>query len=185
MQFEKPIPELPSYNDLQALFLQFKNWRIGRAVRNMQDQPSVWNLGDKQRIEQFSAPLAVRAITPTEIQRRLSHRLRQIIGRNGRVSLAQAALETQINIRTLKSYLDGTACPNVARYGRLLRVFGPEVGIELAMMLGWEPRATDRFRAPGSDVRELREAVAQAISAIDLVIAQNAAAEEKSGGRGP
>ena len=148
----------------------------------MQDQPSVWNLGDKRHIEQFGAPLAVRAITPEEIQRRLSYRLRQIIGPNGRVSLAQAARLTQINTRTLKSYLDGTACPNVARYGRLLRVFGPEVGIELAMMLGWEPRATDRLRAPGRDIRDLREAVAQAISAIDLVIAQNAAVEEKPGG---
>ncbi len=150
----------------------------------MQDQPSVWNLGDKRHIEQFGAPLAVRAITPEEIQRRLSYRLRQIIGPNGRVSLAQAARLTQINTRTLKSYLDGTACPNVARYGRLLRVFGPEVGIELAMMLGWEPRATDRLRAPGRDIRDLREAVAQAISAIDLVIAQNAAVEEKPDGAG-
>ena len=70
---------------------------------------------------QLRAPLPVRSITPAEIQARLSHRLRQIVGPGRRVTLAEAAKLTGINARTLKAYVAGTACPNVARYGRLLR----------------------------------------------------------------
>lgn len=74
---------------------------------------------------------------------------------------------TDINSRTLKAYVDGTACPNVARYGRLLRVFGPEVGIELAQMLGWEPRAKNPHLLQTEDLRALRDAAAQALQTID------------------
>jgi len=66
------------------------------------------------------APLPARSITPAEIQVRLSHRLRQIIGPGRRATLAEAASLTGINARTLKAYVAGTACPNVARYRRLL-----------------------------------------------------------------
>lgn len=128
--------------------------------------------GQQSRAEAFAAPLPVRDITPAEVQRRLSFRLKQIIGPAGRYGLADAARIADIHPRTLKAYVDGTACPNLARYGRLLRAFGPEAGIELAMMLGWEPRATDRRLPLTDDVRELRESVAQAIRAIDLVVAR-------------
>ncbi|MBL8701795.1 MAG: hypothetical protein JNK67_25660 [Alphaproteobacteria bacterium] len=120
------------------------------------------------------APVPVRDITPAEVQARLSHRLRQIIGPGRRATLTEAARLTGINARTLKAYVAGTACPNVARYGRLLRVFGPEVGIELALMLGWEPRATNPALPQTEDLRGLRDAVAQAIRAIDLVLAHGA-----------
>ena len=119
----------------------------------------------------YQTPLSVREITPAEIQRRLSFRLRQIIGPGRRMSLGEAARLTDINPRTLKAYVEGTACPNVARYGRLLRVFGPEVGIELAHMLGWEPRASNPDLPQAGDLRDLREAVARAIRAIDQVAA--------------
>lgn len=120
---------------------------------------------------QLRAPLPVRSITPAEVQARLSHRLRQIIGPGRRTTLAEAARLTGINARTLKAYVAGTACPNVARYGRLLRVFGPEVGIELALMLGWEPRAANPALPQTEDLRALRDSVAQAIRALDLVLA--------------
>lgn len=125
----------------------------------------------REATARLRTPLPVRAITPAEVQARLSFRLRQIIGPGKRASLAQAARLTGINARTLKAYVAGTACPNVARYGRLLRVFGPEVGIELAMMLGWEPRAANPTLPQTEDLRALRDAVAQAIRAIDLVLA--------------
>ena len=117
----------------------------------------------------FGTPLPVREITPAQIQRRLSSRLRKIIGPAGRISLAEAARITEIHPRTLKAYVDGTACPNLARYGRLLRVFGPQVGIEMALMLGWEPRAVDQVVPQTDNLLELREAVAQALRAINLL----------------
>jgi hypothetical protein len=89
------------------------------------------------------------------------------------MTLKQAALATGISERTLKAYLAGRACPNLARYGRLLRVFGPQVGIELATMIGWEPRASSPPLPHGEDLRALRDSVAQAIHAIDLVNQRN------------
>lgn len=126
-----------------------------------------------RQAESFGAPLPVREITPTQIQLRLSSRLRKIIGRAGRVSLAEAARITEIHPRTLKAYVDGTACPNLARYGRLLRVFGPEVGIEMALMLGWEPRAISQRAPQTDDLVALRDAVLQALRVIDLLQADS------------
>lgn len=126
-------------------------------------------------VASFDTPLPVREITPIQIQRRLSSRLRKIIGPAGRVSLSEAARITEIHPRTLKAYLDGTACPNLARYGRLLRAFGPEVGIEMAMMLGWEPRAVDQHLPQTDDLLELREAVEQALRVVNLLQANDMA----------
>ena len=131
----------------------------------------------------FGTPLPVREITPAQIQRRLSSRLRKIIGPAGRVSLSEAAHITQIHPRTLKAYVDGTACPNLARYGRLLRVFGPEVGIEMALMLGWEPRAVDQRLPQIDDMLDLREAVGQALRAINQVQANGTPLERASSRR--
>jgi len=121
----------------------------------------------------FGRPLSAREITPAAVQLRLSHRLKQIIGPGRRFSLQEAARLADINPRTLKAYVDGSACPNVARYGRLLRAFGPEVGIELAMMLGWEPRASNPRLPHTEDLRSLRDATAQALQAIDQMTSRS------------
>jgi transcriptional regulator with XRE-family HTH domain len=116
----------------------------------------------------------VRAITPAEIQKRLSHRLRLLIGEGRRMTLAEAADRTGIDRRTLAAYVEGRACPSIARYGRLLRVFGPEVGIELASMLGWEPRAANPSLPNVDDLRAVRDALAEAIRAIEVVLSHEA-----------
>jgi len=112
-------------------------------------------------------PLATRDITPSEVMRRLSRCLAPLIGPDGTHSFAEAARLTHINERTLRAYVDGKACPNLARYGRLLRALGPEVGVELALMLGWEPRA--RIPPPPSldELVTLREGVRNAMRAVE------------------
>ncbi len=127
------------------------------------------NASPRLSSSRFAKPLATRQITPGEVQARLSFRLRRIIGRGKRISLRDAARLTGINARTLKAYVEGTACPNVARYGRLLRVLGPEVGIELALMLGWQPRAANPLLPHTEDLRALRDTIAATLQAIDHV----------------
>jgi hypothetical protein len=126
----------------------------------------------------FRAALPIAAITPAAVQARLSYRLRRLIGPGRRMTLVQAAAATGINARTLKAYFEGRACPNVARYGRLLRVFGPEVGIEMATMIGWEPRAANPDLPRTEDLRALRDAIAQAIRAVDIVLAHGSAVSD-------
>ncbi len=104
-----------------------------------------------------------RSVKPLEIDNkavveRLSFRLREMVGPSRRWKYAEVADATGIDIRTLRSYCDGTACPNLTRYMRLMQCLGPESGFELALMLGWQPR----FRAPSDLSRDLLEAVAQA-----------------------
>ena len=118
----------------------------------------------------FAQPLRVTEITPSAVKKRLSHRLAQMIGPGRPVSFAEAAALTGIKERTMRAYVDGNACPNLARYERMLRVFGPEVGIELAHMLGWEPRGTSRPQPSAAHLAELRNGVAQALSAIEHVL---------------
>lgn len=87
-------------------------------------------------------PLPAKEITQEIVAERLSYRLRQMIG-SGRVWTYQDVSErTRIDVRTLKSYVHGTACPNLAKYKRMLAVLGPEVASELDRMLGWLPRRT-------------------------------------------
>ncbi len=129
----------------------------------------------RQRIEpppaRFQKPLPIANITPDAVRERLCWRLSRMIGPNRRWSIAEAARLTGINARTMRAYVEGRACPNLARYSRLLRVFGPEVGIEMALILGWEPRAM-RGTQPGEILlRELRDGVVQAINAVDHAIA--------------
>lgn len=115
----------------------------------------------------FLRPVPPRAITPKVITQRLSYRLSQLIGPGNRYSYKEASALTGIGLRTLRSYVKGTACPNVARYSRLLRVFGPEVGIELALMLGWEPRAHREAAPDLRHLRDLRDGLSQAIAALE------------------
>lgn len=110
-------------------------------------------------------PLDTKAITPDAIKLRLGRSLSRIIGPNGRYSFAEASLLTGINARTLRAYADGVACPTLARYQRLLCAFGPEVGRELALMLGWQPRANVEEMANVADLIQLREVVLKALEA--------------------
>src|SRR5262245_59155609 len=112
----------------------------------------------------YTRPLGTREITPKAIKQRLSYRLRQLIGAGKRYSYEEAAALTGIGLRTLRSYVHGTASPNLARYSRLLRAIGPEVGIEMALMLGWEPRAHRQSAPEMKHLRELRDGLAQAIA---------------------
>ena len=116
------------------------------------------------------AALPIREITPKAVQERLSSRLQGLIGPGRRMTLLQAARETGITPRTLRAYVEGRACPNLARYGRLLRVFGPEVGYDLAVMIGWEPRAANPRLPHTEDLRAVRDAIAQTIRALDHVL---------------
>lgn len=120
----------------------------------------------------FGQPLGVAEITPAAVKERLSYRLAQMIGPGKRFSLAEAAELTGIKERTLRAYVDGQACPNLARYERLLRVFGPEIGIELAFMLGWEPRGARRPQPSAVHLAKLRDGVAQALAAIEHVVSE-------------
>lgn len=119
----------------------------------------------------FSEPLPVTEITPAAVKKRLSFRMSTMIGSEpGKVSFAEAAARTGIKERTIRAYVDGKACPNLARYERLMRVFGPEIGIELAFMLGWEPRGNRRPQQHTPHLVELRNGVAQALVAIERVL---------------
>lgn len=113
------------------------------------------------------APIATMAITPAEIKRRLSTSLKRIIGPGCTYSFADAARMAHMNERTLRAYVEGDACPNLAKYCRLLRVFGPEVGFNLALMLGWTPRASDSSGADVKSLIELRQEVLTALTAIE------------------
>lgn len=114
-----------------------------------------------------TVPVATKAIDPAEIKRRLSASLSVIIGPGKRYSFAEAARLTQINERTLRAYVDGAACPNLARYCRLLRVFGADVGRDLALMLGWTPRASLSPSPDVSALMELRQEIRTALTAVE------------------
>ena len=127
--------------------------------------------------ERAPRALSVREITPAAVTERLCRRLRDLIGPGRRWSYAEIAARTLIDIRTLKAYVSGSACPNLAKYKRLVAVIGPEVAIELNLMLGWEPRATRR--APEAvDLDALRAALAQADRVLALVAGEGGAAPQ-------
>lgn len=120
----------------------------------------------------YTQPLPVAEITPAAVKKRLSYRMSKMIGPGCPVSFAEAARLTGIKERTIRAYVDGTACPNLARYERLMRVFGPEIGIELAFMLGWEPRGSTERQPHISHLSDLRLGVAQALTAIERALAE-------------
>ena len=102
-----------------------------------------------------------------EVMQRLSSSLGNIIGPKRTYSYADAARMTQINERTLRAYAEGWACPNLAKYCRLLRVFGADVGRDLALMLGWTPRAMMTPPPDISTLAELRNEISTALAAIE------------------
>lgn len=103
-------------------------------------------------LARFIEPLLVEDITTDVVIERLSYRLSRLIGPGKRFSLAEAAETTGIDQRTLHSYLSGAACPTLAKYYRLERLIGPELGVELARMLGWEPRHSASPPVPTRDL---------------------------------
>ncbi|CAH1651054.1 helix-turn-helix domain-containing protein [Chelatococcus asaccharovorans] len=104
--------------------------------------PVAWPPPKRLKPRTGTAPdgMPARAITPAEVTERLSGRLRDLVGPGRRWSYAEISAHTLIDVRTLKAYVRGTACPNLAKYKRLVVVMGPEVAIDLNRMLGWEPR---------------------------------------------
>ncbi len=85
--------------------------------------------------------LTIHEITPEAVADRLSYRLGHVVGTGRRWSYHEVVSETRIDVRTLKAYVQGTACPNLVKYKRLLAVLGPEIGVDLNAMKGWLPRS--------------------------------------------
>lgn len=122
----------------------------------------------KLELNRGVAPVATMAISPAEIKLRLSESLRKIIGPGRPYSFAEAARKAHINERTLRAYVDGEACPNLAKYCRLLRVFGPDVGYDLALMLGWTPRGSQSQSTDIDSLNELKQEVLTALKAVEM-----------------
>ncbi len=123
-----------------------------------------------ETLPEFRMPLRVEEIDAAAVAVRLGYRLEKMIG-PGRVwSLADASEATGIDRRTLQSYVNGEACPNLARYHRLGFVLGPQVGVELAYMIGWEPRYSQPATLPRHQSEELEQALRHAVGAIDQLL---------------
>jgi hypothetical protein len=118
----------------------------------------------------FVRPLAVEDITTEAVTRRLSYRLRQLIGPGRRFSLAEVAEATGIDPRTLQSYLQGVACPNLSKYYRLEHLLGPELGVEMARMLGWEPRFAEPQSIPANLIVRMKRMVDDTVEVIDEIL---------------
>lgn len=107
-------------------------------------------------------PLAPDEISTEEVTIRLASKLRTLIGPGRRWSYSGVSHLTGIDTRSLQAYVLGDACPNLAKYKRLLSVLGPDLSSEIDQMYGWKPRAS--ASAPesldlGSIVVELRRSL--------------------------
>ena len=102
-----------------------------------------------------------------------------MIGPGRRWSYTGVASRTGIDVRTLKAYAHGTACPNLAKYKRLLAVLGPELSAELNMMQGWQPRE-DEVPPEAVDLVELREQLRRASETLASVLAERADDDDDS-----
>lgn len=123
----------------------------------------------------FGRPLRVDEIDVRAVALRLSYRLRMLIGPGRDWQIEDVSSTTGIDRRTLQSYLDGSACPNLARYLRLTYLMGPSVGVELARMIGWEPRYSAEALADRVDVAALYDSIAAVRTAVERVIERRAA----------
>ena len=119
--------------------------------------------------EAASAKLAIDEITPEAVVKRLSYRLSQFVGVGRRWSYQEVAHETLIDVRTLKAYVQGTACPNLVKYKRLLAVLGPGIGVDLNAMKGWLPRS-DVIPPEALDLDELRLELRRAIGVLSQIL---------------
>ena len=121
------------------------------------------------RVPADTGPLAVYEITSAEVAQRLGLQLRRMIGPGRRWSYRGVSLLTGIDIRTLRAYAAGTACPNLAKFKRLLAVLGPELGRDIDRMYGWMPRA--EMRQPGAlDLNALRADLVGRLAVIDRLL---------------
>lgn len=123
-----------------------------------------------ETLAEFRRPLAVETIDAAAVAARLGYRLQKIIGPGRPWSLADVSDATGIDRRTLQSYIAGEACPNLTRYHRLTFVLGPQVGVELAYMIGWEPRYSDRLQLPLRQSEALEQALRNAVDAINELL---------------
>ena len=124
--------------------------------------------------------LDVADITTAECARRLSRRLRQLIGPGRLWSYRGVADLTGIDVRTLKSYVAGTACPNLTKWHRLLAVLGPTATADLQTMLGWTPRSG--LRLPPGAV-DLEATAAELRAVLRIIQAELARAQPASDSR--
>ncbi|MEM8540497.1 MAG: hypothetical protein AAGF25_06040 [Pseudomonadota bacterium] len=119
--------------------------------------------------KRYSAPIDILKITPEAVAERLSYRLRLVVGPGRAWSYQELSGRTGIDVRTLKAYVQATACPNLVKYKQLLAVLGPEIGAELNVMKGWLPRS-DAIPPEVVDVAQLREELSQVTAIIrDLI----------------
>lgn len=117
----------------------------------------------------FRAALKVTRIDRNAIVSRFSYRLRCMIGPDRQWSESAVAAATGIDVRTLRSYIDGSACPNLTRYLRLVQLLGSEIGFELALMLGWQPRYRAPSRLSKTSLQPLQHAIEDALEAIEAI----------------
>ena len=116
------------------------------------------------------APVEPQDITTAEVALRLSRKLRSMVGPGRAWSFRGVSHLTGIDERSLQAYVSGEACPNLAKYKRLLSVLGPELAIDLDAMIGWKSRAS--ASAPGAiapedveeDLRRLLALIDEALS---------------------
>jgi len=120
-----------------------------------------------ETLAEFRRPLVIEAIDAAAVAARLGYRLQKIIGPGRSWALADLSDATGIDRRTLQSYIAGEACPNLTRYHRLGFVLGPQVGVELAYMIGWEPRYRDRLQLPLRQSEALERSLRNAVDAIN------------------
>lgn len=119
--------------------------------------------------------LDVSQITTDECARRLSRRLRQMIG-PGRVwSYRGVSNLTGIDERTLKAYVAGNACPNLTKWHRLLAVLGPSATADLQLMLGWTPRSGLRLPPGAVDLQAVAVELREVLRIIDTELAKQSA----------
>lgn len=119
-------------------------------------------------------PLEPREITSEEMARRLGTQMRKMAGPGRRWSYTGLSQLTGIDLRSLLAYAAGTACPNLAKFKRLLAVLGPELAREIDQMYGWMPREQVRLPPGALDLEKLREQLAATLVALDAMLAASA-----------
>jgi hypothetical protein len=126
--------------------------------------------------------LDAREITTAAVTERLSRRLRAMIGPGRRWTFGGVAELTGIDERSLRAYAAGAACPNLAKYKRLLSVLGPELAAEVDVMYGWAPRAVDI--PPGAvDLEALTATLRATLNVVDALLERQEKTSGDSGER--
>jgi hypothetical protein len=168
--------------------LQRELMRVGEVITDVLGIDSAEQSGTKANVDEdgrlddpvvqhasgapqhFRRALRIEEVDTRAVADRLSYRLRMMIGPDREWRMGEVSGRTGIDRRTLQSYLDGNACPNLARFLRLSYLLGPEIGVELAYMIGWEPRFSIEQTMRRSDVENLRDAVNRMQGAIEQIL---------------